>query len=456
MGTVALGRPVCLVVDEIDGVTGGGGAAAVGNEGGFVKALIEMVVLDQKVGGAAGVVTRRRRKGGEGFRLRRPIVAICNDLYAPALKALRPLAEIVNMRRPPAGLMVGRLKSVLSNEGFRVEDGAVRRLVELSCMGGEGAGRAGGDMRAAMVGCEWIACRLRAAAAEKRYLTRKIVEEEFGDGGLGEADGKGGGGGRGSVREAVERVFYAEVATTTTRGKKDTGRKKSSIEKLREVVEGLGEFDKILADCFGTYLTRPYHDDPFLTKPNAAGEWLWFSDLLSTRVWQEQDYELAGYLSSPILAFHQLFASATRQKPAGGKYSRGDDGEEEEAPQPFTGPQAEWEVRECTKENRALIQSVHTSMIGGIRLHQAFKSADTVAMELAPWVSRILAPSIKPIVVGGSGPEGGVASVRREGEKKLVARGVEVMATLGIEFEKVKVEGIGGGGNWGWVYRMEP
>lgn len=462
--SVALGKPVCLVVDEIDGVTGGGASG----EGGFVKALIDLVLADQKANNiAAGVTRKRKGRKGDLFRLQRPIVAICNDLYAPALKALRPLAEIVHMRKPPAGLMVGRLKSVLTNEGFRVEDGAVRRLVELSCMGeGTGSSKAGGDMRAAMVGCEWIACRLRAAAEEgdkdstrlkkeKRYLTRKIVEEEFGDGGLGDTDGKGGGGGRGNVREVVERVFYLQKEAPS-RGK-DAGKKSSSMDKLRVVVEGLGEFDKIITDCFTTYPTRPFHDDPFLTKPNAAYEWLWFSDLLSTRVFQEQAYELSGYLSSPILAFHHLFSNATRQKPSAGKYNnnKGDAGEEEEAA-PFTGPQAEWEVRESTKENKALIQTVHTGMNGGIRLHQAFKSAETVAMELAPWVSRILAPNIKPIVVGGSGPEGGVASVRREGEKKLVARGVEVMVGLGIEFEKVKVEGIGGGGNWGWVYRMEP
>lgn len=460
---VSLGKPVCLVVDEIDGVTGGGASG----EGGFVKALIDLVLADQKANNfAAGVTRKRKGRKGDLFRLQRPIVAICNDLYAPALRALRPLAEIVHMRKPPAGQMVGRLKSVLTNEGFRVEDGAVRRLVELSCMGeGAGSSKAGGDMRAAMVGCEWIACRLRAAAEEdrdttkskkeKRYLTRKIVEEEFGDGGLGDADGKGGGGGRGNVREAVERVFYQQKEASN-KGK-SAGKKSSSMDKLRVVVEGLGEFDKIITDCFTTYPTRPFHDDPFLTKPNAAYEWLWFSDLLSTRVFQEQAYELSGYLSSPILAFHHLFSSATRQKSSAGKYNnnKGDDGEEEEEA-PFTGPQAEWEVRERTKENKALIQTIHTGMNGGIRLHQAFKSAETVAMELAPWVSKILAPNIKPIVVGGSGPEGGVASVRREGEKKLVARGVEVMVGLGIEFERVKVEGIGGGGNWGWVYRMEP
>ncbi|PWW72546.1 P-loop containing nucleoside triphosphate hydrolase protein [Tuber magnatum] len=442
LSRVTMGKPVCLVVDEVDGVAGSGGAGA--NEGGFIKALIDLVLTDQKLNNIAeGATKKKGRRKGDSFKLQRPIVAVCNDLYAPALKALRPLAEIVHMRKPPVGPMVGRLKSILEHEGFRTEDGAVRRLVELSCMGGNSTSKATGDMRAAVVGCEWIACRLRSAATkcgddsksrrEMRLLTRKIVEEEFGDGGLGEGDGRGG---RGNIREVVERVFYNDLATKSV-GFNDTGVKRTSGERLRELVEGLGEFDKIMMDCFITYPTRPYNDDSLLTKPNAASEWLYFSDLISSRVFQEQEYELTGYLSQPILAFHSLFCSPKRQESTAGRY--GKQFEEEADPPPFSGPTAEWEVREGIKENKALIQSVH-SCLGGIRIHQCFKSSESVAIELAPWVARILSPSIKPVVVGGSGPTGGIASVRREGEKRLVNRGVEGMSTLGS----------------GWIYRMEP
>jgi len=454
---VTMGKPVCLVVDEIDGAAGSGGAGT--NEGGFIKALIDLILSDQKLNNIAEGVTKKSRRKDDSFKLQRPIVAVCNDLYTPALKALRPLAEIVHMRKPPVGPMVGRLKSILECEGFRTEDGAVRRLVELSCMGGNSTSKAAGDMRAAVVGCEWIASRLRSAATkcgddsksrrEMKLLTRKIVEEEFGDGGLGEGDGKGGGGGRGNIREAVERVFYNDPMTKRA-GLKDTGVKKTSGEKLREVVEGLGEFDKIMMDCFTTYPTRPYNDDSLLTKPNAASEWLYFSDLISSRVFQGQEYELTGYLSHPILAFHSLFCSPRRQESV--RY--GKQLEEETDPLPFSGPAVEWEVREGIKENKALIQSVH-SCLGGIRLHQCFKNSESVAMELAPWVARILSPSIKPVVVGGSGYAGGIASVRREGEKKLVNRGVEVMCGMGVEFEKIRVEGMTTLGS-GWIYRMEP
>jgi chromosome transmission fidelity protein 18 len=68
------------------GVDGGGeDAAEAGEEGDQPQ---------QQGGGKA-----RRRRGSEP--LRRPLIAICNDLYAPALRPLRAVAKIVHFR-PPA------------------------------------------------------------------------------------------------------------------------------------------------------------------------------------------------------------------------------------------------------------------------------------------------------------------------------------------------------------------
>src|SRR5690606_12515416 len=95
-------RPVCVIVDEIDGVTGGGGGAGQGGESGFINELVKLILDDQKhsrhATGATQTATgssRRKKKSGDVFRFHRPVIAICNDLYAPALRQLRPLAEIV-------------------------------------------------------------------------------------------------------------------------------------------------------------------------------------------------------------------------------------------------------------------------------------------------------------------------------------------------------------------------
>ena len=238
------GRPVCLVIDEIDGVTGGGGGS--GSEAGFIKALIDLIVADREATeekNSGSKKKKRRRKNGEveGFRLLRPIIAVCNDLYAPALKPLRQFVEVVQMRVPPVGLLVERLEWIFENEGYATEDGAVRKIVELS----SSASSRKGDMRGALVNGQWIAARLKSMGSRKRHmLTRQVVEEELMGSRIGDSDGKGAGGGRMAMRDALESVFHIQKEPPQRRGAVKAV-KKSSVEKLQELVEGLGEFDKL-------------------------------------------------------------------------------------------------------------------------------------------------------------------------------------------------------------------
>lgn len=81
-------------------------------------------------------------------------------------------------------------------------------------------------------------------------------------------------------------------------------------------------------------------------------------------------------------------------------------------------------------------------------------------MDLLPYVVRMISPEVKPIIVGGSGETKGVASVRKESEKRMVKRAVDVMSEIGVVFERGRLEGSDvGAQKWGaseWVYRMEP
>jgi chromosome transmission fidelity protein 18 len=78
-----------------------------------------------------------------------------------------------------------------------------------------------------------------------------------------------------------------------------------------------------------------------------------------------------------------------------------------------------------------------------------------LATELAPLVNCILSPQVNPVLVGGSGYP--VASVRKDTEKKLVARAVSAMEATGVRFQKVRVEASSGAaGGSGWAFRMDP
>ncbi|KAL9114489.1 MAG: hypothetical protein Q9227_001570 [Pyrenula ochraceoflavens] len=450
------GRPVCVVVDEVDGVTTGSGA---GGEGGFMKALADLVQLDQQNSTKRGLTNASKgRSRKDSFRMQRPLILICNDVYHPSLRPLRAsnMAEVVHLRNPPIEKVILRLKGIFETEGVSCDFDAIRRLCEATwgvTSRKEGqmqkASNGEGDIRSVLVTGEWIAQKLRYAqsSADPIRLTRKWFEESvLKDGQQFSSHLKGLG--RGGVREIIDRVFLdgaglpsqpaitAKIASAAHIPKMaDLGvadlRKRQAINHLREMIETCGEHERCVVDSFSTYPSQAFQDDTFLSKPSVAQEW-----------------ELSPYLSQSVLAFHHLFASVA-------KSSWNADAEaleqSEQETHPFSGVRADFAAHEAEKQNRASSSEFLASFPSP--LMRIFRSVDAVSSELLPYVCRILSPDVKPVVVGGAGSS--VASVRKDVEKKLVQSAIRVMDGLHVNFEKVKVE-MERGAQGGFAYRMEP
>lgn len=78
LGNLSGSRPTCLIIDEIDGATGGGGGDA-----GFVKSLVRLVMEGSKISGNGGggyLGGKEKSKKDKHPPLLRPIICICNDL----------------------------------------------------------------------------------------------------------------------------------------------------------------------------------------------------------------------------------------------------------------------------------------------------------------------------------------------------------------------------------------
>ena len=476
------GKPVCVIVDEVDGVVGSGSGS--GGEGSFVKALIDLVSLDAKNSTALGSLQQGpangKKRKGDRFRLLRPLILICNDVYAPALRPLRQstMAEVIHVRAPPVNLISTRMHAIFTKEGIQCEADGVRRLCEAAWgvsnrkedrAGSGGAGE--GDMRGIMVVGEWVASKLRTEDARTGIacLTRRWVETNvLSD--LSHGGGAARGIGRGGPKEIVDRVFQegagfpkSSALMTPSQHSQNTGAKgvaealkRTATSRLRELVDTHGDTDRIMTDIFSAYPTRPFQDDTLLGKPSSAYEWLHFHDRLSGAVFGSNEWELAPYLSSPVLAFHHLFASPTRHQYASAFATDTLDETEGEEPHPFAGPQASWLAHEAKKHNDALLQTVHTALTPP--LTRLFTSPSSLSTEFLPYLLRMLSPTVTPTIVGGADKT--TASVRKASEQALVARAVNAMLASGVKFEKTKVAAEGGG-EWQkaaveWVYRMEP
>ncbi|OLN87876.1 Chromosome transmission fidelity protein 18 [Colletotrichum chlorophyti] len=471
-------RPACVIVDEVDGVVSGAGASG---EGGFVKALIDLILLDQKNTPGATSTSNRKKKKGDDFRLMRPLILICNDVYHNSLRPLRQsgMAEIIHVGKPSIDAVVTRLKTVFDKEGIPCEKDAARKICEaawgmtsgIDAKRGAESG-AEGDLRGVMVVGEWVAGRFKAAASFNDRLTRQWLDKHL----LHDlTNGAGGsrGLGRGSTKDIVTRVFlegggFPKQALDTSQNFKNKHeqpksqlgfaeyQKKNAMERLRHMIDTSGEVDRIMTDVFLEYPNREFNDDSFLSKPNEAYEWMNFLDTCSSRTFGSQEWELAPYLSQPILACHSLFASPRKHQVNAGydKKWGGDGGDENEAPPvPFSGPRADFAAHEAQKQNKAMLQAIQAQL--NPTLGRSFRSVEDIATEFMPYLVRMISPDVKPVVIGGSGLS--TASVRKETEKAMVKRAAETMVEVGIVMQKGKIESDSMLNRTPqWVYRMEP
>ena len=477
-GSVKAAKPACVIVDEVDGVVSGSGGSG---EGGFIKALIDLVLIDQKNSGGATSASYGRKKKGDDFRLMRPLILICNDVYHPSLRPLRQsnLAEIVHVGRPQMDAVVGRLKGVFEKEGIPCDKDAARKLCEAAwgMSSGIDAKRGAestveGDLRGVMVVGEWVAGRFKAsslagnASLTKQWIERNILHDLT----SGAAGSRGLG--RGNVKDIVSRLFQegggfpkqaldlSESKTKHEQPKTELGlgeqRKKYAMDRLRQMVDTSGEISHIITEIFAEYPNREYNDDLYLTKPNEAYEWLHFHDECQSRLYASQEWELAPYLCQPVLAWHHLFASPKRHYVANPAYEKrwGADAMEEDAapPLPFSGARGDYQAFEAEKQNRAQLQALQGQL--NPTMMRLFRSAEDMATDFLPYLIRMVSPDVKPVVVGGS--QGSTASVRKEGERQMVRRAAEVLAEVGVAVVKGKIESDSPGTNAQFVYRMEP
>ena len=463
-----LSKPTCVIVDEVDGVVTG---SSTSGEGGFIKALLDLAMMDQRHSTALAPTSHNvvKSKGKrDRFRILRPLILICNDVHHPSLRPLRTssLAEIIYMRKAPFDKVVARLRSIFDQEGVKCDGAGVQKLCEMTwgvTRNQDGCSQASGDgdLRGCLVAGEWAASKLRASSQEQIGLTKAWVEDNINDNIV--RDGHSRGLGRGGTRGAVERVFLENAGFPKVLGipvqedcaarLSDVGvaeaTKRNAMSNLREVVETAGEHDRIITDCFMAYASQPFQDDVFLSKPNAACEWLHFHDQLSSRVHGSHDWELSPYFSYSLLGFHDLFASPFKRS-----WQDHDNQQESNEQQSlFTGPRAHSAALESTKANHATLNTLHCSL--SVVLGRSFRSTGSLVTELLPYLNGILTPDVKPVVVGGGGEIAGIVSVRTERDRQLLDRAVKVMHEIGVVFERTRVDN-GRHGQCSYVYRMEP
>ncbi|TXT07460.1 hypothetical protein VHUM_03180 [Vanrija humicola] len=362
-GLGAEGRPTCVVIDEIDGASGGGDTS-------FVRSLIKLI-QDVPAKPKANIPAKP---------LRRPIICICNDLYAPSLRPLRPFARIVRFRKPQAQVLVARLQDICGRERLSADLQVLNSLVELTT----------GDVRSCLNTLQFIKSRSSVVTTEAIKASSVGTKDS------------------GTTLNTAWNGLFVPLAAKQRRkviGAIDDGR---YADRLAFMVQACGEYDRLVQGCFEHYPNlKPL--DPSFRNICRLHDWVAYYDRLSGKVAENMEFELMAYLPYAVVPWHSHFA-------APGNASR-----------PTEWPKADYESYQARLANEEVTLSLKSALPPVLR---SLFSSTTTLTELIPLLMRIISPPLKPVN----------ANIVKPAERAVLARLVDLMIPLGLRFWQDKQE----------------
>lgn len=258
------GKNVCLLLDEIDG--------AVGSENGFIRVLISLLNKDHKVTEEWNHFNKLKYNKMEDF-IKRPIIAMCNDIGAHCLDQLKPYCEIVSFKRSNNKNIKRKLKMILDNE--QVAEFSESLLDDLIIS-------LDGDIR----NC------INFLQFNSRDLNGRVKDMEV------------------NWFQTLKDVFNLD--------KKNFNNRKSKAEIFNELKTKLGNsghsMAKINAGCFNLMLQVNEDYDNALAKINEMSEYLYFEDLVDQNFRLFDNDELNLYRSLLPLKYFQVFTNFNEVK----------------------------------------------------------------------------------------------------------------------------------------------
>ncbi len=248
-----MGRPNCLILDEIDGADAKASIAA----------LVEIIRAERPLRG-------NKTKNKKTY-LRRPIIFICNQKYAPALRPLLPFSRQFEVLPPSPNRLVSRLKAVLGSEKMTVISGSnlLHQLVASS----------GGDIRSCLFTLQFASATARDVYLKKKKDDAIVVNihnhvvdiSQVLDVAL-----NGSGRGMKDIRSDMAgtlRTIFRKLKLKKIAGSPQKISSSRDVERVLEVVDRFSDPSKTLDGLF-LNLGNVSYIDPTLDRCWTAHEWL--------------------------------------------------------------------------------------------------------------------------------------------------------------------------------------
>lgn len=372
-------KPKCLVIDEIDGTLGEGKGA--------VDVILKMVAAEnksvtEKSGSAVeyqqgkAALKKKKRKAAT---LLRPVICICNDLYAPALRSLRQLAKVHIFTQPTTSRVVNRLKYICMKEGFKTSSTALSALAEFT-------------------ECDIRSCLNTLQFLNKKKETLNFLEVSNQVVGMKDISR--------SVFDIWKEIFQKR---TTKKGKNSPidSNSHSDFDFMYSLISNRGEYELIMDGIHENYLRLSYHD-PMMEKTVRSIDTLGVSDSLLKYIMRTQQMSLYAYQPPIVIMLKSLVAQ-------------------------FEKPNIEWpksfqRFRTMLMERKDTLKNWHNKISPSLSRHLSVEYS--VEDLISPLLHILSPPTLRPAAL----------HLLTEREKNDLAQLVDTMASYSITYKNCKTE----------------
>ena len=390
-------KPNCVIIDEIDGAAGGrDGQSAIqalikiitaevgsshgysdgggGGGGGTEEEDSEKIKEDQtpnKKSPFAHSSLSSTRNKKRSKPLLRPIIAICNDLYAPALRGLREIAKVYHFRRPSAERLAQRLQTICSREGLHCEKSTLR------CLGD----RSDCDVRTCLNTLQFLARKGHTSIKAADIESMKIGQKD--------------------VTKGAFTVWNELLHRTKKRGRVRESESERAM-RLYGVLEDFGSHELVMMGMFENLPGLRYFDIGLSTTASLLEQLAVADCFLKESYKSSGDFAVMKYVPGPLVSFSM--SAATPQQPT------------------INWPRVISEAKRRHQGANALLHSWSLRVSPSVYVSHGGPSV--LVQDCLPALLHITAPYLRPISFQLYSPE----------ERSAVAKAVDIMLAYGLRY----------------------
>ena len=425
-------RPPLIVIDEVDGAMGGPEGTSAVNEliklaNATVAKAADAAAWDAALPSRAPPpLGARAKKDAVGDKktgekkapsgLMRPVICICNDLHAPALRPLRAVAELVEFRSASNTQLIARLKTVCRSERMAADGSTLTSLANLS----------GQDVRTCLNTLQFVRAKssvLTEASLESSGVGKKSIAKSslqlwrqvFNQPPKRKRSAKA------TQPHAAPPSKAAMHAPPLTQQRSRVAANAgapvlSSSEQLLADLE-LADVGRVLEGVVENYLGIGF-TDPTVSITAAAAEALSVHDMMSTAQWTKGHHALGSYAKTTVVAMHTLCAVPSLREQ-------------------LVFPKSEREHRNKMGASRNLLHSWHAGLTPS--LYQFYTCENLLVDVLTPLLT-ILTPPIKPTAM----------HLLNNDERKVLHDVVDRMIAFGLRYSQTASD------EGGYQFKLDP